>query len=32
MCHRVVLVGTDVSEEYIASIFKVKTINNLKAR
>jgi hypothetical protein len=30
MCRRVVLVGTDVSEEHIASIFRVKTINELK--
>jgi hypothetical protein len=30
MCRRVILVGTDVSEEYIASIFRMKTINELK--
>jgi hypothetical protein len=30
MFHRVVLVGTDVSEEYIASIIRLKTINELK--
>jgi hypothetical protein len=29
-CHRVVLVATDVSEELIASIFRVKTINGLQ--
>jgi hypothetical protein len=32
MCHRVVLVGTDVSEEHIASTFRVKTIIELKTR
>jgi hypothetical protein len=30
MCHHVVLVGTDVSEEHTASIFMVKIINKLK--
>jgi hypothetical protein len=29
---RVVLVGTDVSEQSIASIFSVKTINELKTQ
>jgi hypothetical protein len=32
MCRRVVLVGTDVSEEHIASTFRVNTIIGLKAR
>jgi hypothetical protein len=30
MCRCVVLLGTDVSEEHIASIFRVKPINKLK--
>jgi hypothetical protein len=29
MCHHVILAGTDVLEESIASIFRVKTINGL---
>jgi hypothetical protein len=29
MCHRVVLVGSDFLDERIASIFRVKTINEL---
>jgi hypothetical protein len=30
MCYHVVLVGTDVSEEHITPILKVKIINKLK--
>jgi hypothetical protein len=30
MCRRVALLGKDVSEEHIASIFMVKTITDLK--
>jgi hypothetical protein len=32
MCGREVLVGADVSEEDIASIIRVETINELKTR
>jgi hypothetical protein len=31
MCRLVVVVGTKVSEERVASIFRVKAINELKA-
>jgi hypothetical protein len=30
MCRHVVVVGTYILEEHIASIFRVKTINELK--
>jgi hypothetical protein len=32
MCHCVVLVRTDISEERIASIFRVKTVSELKTQ